>query len=119
MKKILYINEICLNSFSRPFPTNSFFTNFVLNKGLNPINQIPYIVESLPNGLSICYPRRIATNNHIEETFLNNIMFSSLETFTSRKIIAFDQLSVTVNWNSINNNHMESPLVRGVIIYYY
>ena len=84
----------------------------ILNDGTNPVNPLPYMVKTTIQGIQICYPHRTVSDKFIFNSFLNNISLQSIEPLTSRSVIEYDQLSVTMQWRS-EDKLMSIPLVRG------
>lgn len=104
----------------RAIPTNSFWSNLLvgddhgLNIGAGPVTLSPYTVRSLPKRLDISYgdTRRVATNVSITEYFNVDAAFTGYASSvtssrtgllgdgnsTSRQVVAFDDLSVTVEY---------------------
>ncbi|CAI5718704.1 unnamed protein product [Hyaloperonospora brassicae] len=123
-------------------PTNAFWSNFLvadghgLNAGCGEVTLSPYTVRSLPKRLEISYgdSRRVATQDAITEYFNVDVSFaaygftndapgdkdrSPVEVLghgksTSRRVVAFDVLSVTLQYDyGSENKWMKAPLVRG------
>nr|CCA19047.1 endo1 putative [Albugo laibachii Nc14] len=108
--------------FPQAIPTNSFWSNLLvgdshgLNVGSGEITLSPFTVRNLPQRLEISYgdTRRVVTNVSIFEVFhmdvgitgFRNVMepgnksiaSESTRHATSREIVAFDALSVTVRY---------------------
>lgn len=108
--------------FPQAIPTNSFWSNLLvgdshgLNAGAGEITLSPYTVRNLPQRVEISYgdSRRAVTNVSISEVFqmdvgitgFRNVMTQKdqavtsqdIRHATSREILAFDALSVTVQY---------------------
>ncbi|TDH74096.1 hypothetical protein CCR75_002590 [Bremia lactucae] len=125
------------NDFGRALPTNAFWSNLMaadghgLNAGAGEITLSPYTVRSLPKRLEISYgdSRRVATKDAVTEYFnvdasflaySHKVLTSSNSTLlgygnsTSRNIVDFDVLSVSLQYNyGKSNQWMLVPMVRG------
>ncbi|XP_068638300.1 glucan endo-1,3-beta-D-glucosidase-like [Aristolochia californica] len=85
---------------SSPLPTNSFFQNFALNNGDQPVYVQPYLVKSSNGSLSVCFPLFLYTLSLISQTFSPDLIVSTItnSSGTSLKhvITSYDDLSVTL-----------------------
>uniref|UniRef100_M4B7Z8 glucan endo-1,3-beta-D-glucosidase n=1 Tax=Hyaloperonospora arabidopsidis (strain Emoy2) TaxID=559515 RepID=M4B7Z8_HYAAE len=129
--------------FGQSLPTNAFWSNFLvadghgLNAGCGEVTLSPYTVRSLPKRLEISYgdSRRVATKDAITEYFNVDASFTAYShknealedqaaagplvllghgNSTSRRVVAFDVLSVTLQYDYVSKNKwMKVPLVRG------
>jgi len=104
-----------------PMPTGAFWTNLVVrptsDRGISyPSMVYPYGFNWSPTMLQISYPplRRLHDPLSIRDIFNPDMAFNSVEQITSRKVIAFDPLSVSVRFTSYDiNQYWESYLVQG------
>ncbi|TMW59254.1 hypothetical protein Poli38472_004323 [Pythium oligandrum] len=134
------------SAFTQAIPTNAFWTNLLvgddhgLNVGAGQVTLSPYTVRSLPKRLDISYgdSRRVATNTSITEYFNADVSFTGYSrkiaedqvglsrllgdgNSTSRHVVAFDPLSVTVQYSfdegdsngQTPKQYMDTLLVRG------
>ena len=85
----------------------------VINDGNERVSTLPYEFKSTVNGLYMNLPEKVAEDTYVYTTFQNHWLFSSLEGFSSRQVVDFDELSVTVQWSS-SEGSMKAPLVRGM-----
>ncbi|KAG6542635.1 hypothetical protein Mapa_015966 [Marchantia paleacea] len=93
-----------------PFPTNSAWLNFVLNKGSCAEYLHPYMIQSLDGRVSICYPTRGFDPAFIFQAFVPNLSVSCKEEGSTPHVVAhYDDLSVTLEFGS----KLSVPLVRG------
>ncbi|KAI3909116.1 hypothetical protein MKW92_044811 [Papaver armeniacum] len=60
-----------------PLPTNSFFQNFTLKKGVQPEFIHPYLIQSSQTSLLVCHPSRVPAPSFIYQKFVPNITISS------------------------------------------
>jgi endoglucanase Acf2 len=103
-----------------PFPTGSFWTNFVLSptadRGLSyPVVVYPYAYAWSQELLQVSYP---AAHRHEEPTmihdyFFPDLTFSSQEGAISRHVTHFDALSVTLRYSTAQAGKWETYLVQG------
>ncbi|DAZ92627.1 TPA: hypothetical protein N0F65_012060 [Lagenidium giganteum] len=130
------------SKFPHALPTNAFWTNLMvgddhgLNAGAGQITLSPYTVRSLPKRLEVSYgdSRRVATAKDITEYFNVDVSFTAYGqqtdgsnttlllgdgNSTSREVVGFDPLSVTVQYSFDNastddsTKTMHALLVRG------
>merc|ERR1719481_1013060 len=94
----------------KPYPTNVWWQNMVLNDGdlINVVN--PYIVKTLSDGLHVGIPAVYDDANYVASAFHDNIIISSTEGAGGHVVTAYDELSVTVQWDS----GLSAPIVRGM-----
>lgn len=98
-----------------PLPTNSFFQNYVLNKGDQPEYIHPYLVKSSNSSLSISFPSFLFNASLIYQIFTADLTISASEknnpdSHKSHTISSFNDLSVTLDLPSSN---LRFFLVRG------
>ncbi|KAG9448708.1 hypothetical protein H6P81_008673 [Aristolochia fimbriata] len=90
------------NLLSSPLPTNSFFQNFALNNGDQPVYVQPYLVKSSNASLSLSFPLFLYTLALISNTFSRDLTVSTAESNRSpgaglkHVITSYDDLSVTL-----------------------
>ncbi|EEC47217.1 endo-1,3-beta-glucosidase [Phaeodactylum tricornutum CCAP 1055/1] len=103
-----------------PFPTGAFWTNLVLpttaDRGLSyPIVVYPYAYKWSKELLQVSYPasHRRELPKEIHDDFFPDLTFASVESTSQRHITAFDPLSVTVQYSTMNGGTWESYLVQG------
>ena len=109
----LFTSEMMKNLL--PFPTGAFWTNFVLKPNpkqddilmrksslSDPVVVYPYAFKWSKDILALSYPsfRRIVQPLIIQDVFWPDISLSATEGIISRKIIHFDELSVTTRMSS-------------------
>jgi len=56
---------------------------------------------------------RAASDKYVLVPFISNMMFSFAETISTKKVTAYDELSVTVSYTSTSGGEMRIPLARG------
>jgi endo-1,3(4)-beta-glucanase len=98
-------------SYSRPYPTNTWWTNLIMS-GNNPIKTYPYIIRAANDGYHVCYPSRTVAKTFIFETFLDNLIIGATQSIGTRQVVSHSDLSVTVKYSS-GSASMSSPIVRG------
>jgi endo-1,3(4)-beta-glucanase len=99
----------------KPYPTNAFFTNIVVNEGDGSILVTPYGVKTVHTGIHISYgpTRRIVTSNSIIDVFDSDIEISSIEKYQTHRIEKYDNISVTMNYYTLKNGKYKAHLVKG------
>ena len=75
---------------------------------------LPYEIKAGNDGLRVCFPDKVVTDTYIFTSFIDNLIFGSSNGLGNRKVVAFDELSVTMRWSIENQSVMEVPLVRGM-----
>lgn len=97
-------------------PTNSWYQNWLLGTGENPIHTYPYLVKANTQGFTICYPSQInAQSNYISEVLIANLVLTSRESMTSPIIDQstvnqdYFELAAKINFGS----SFDVTLVRG------
>ena len=96
-----------------PLKTNAWWQNLVLNNGTSVVNSLPYLLRTDHEGIRVCVPDKVVTNNFILSPFIANLRLGSADPLGGRSIAAFDDLSVTVQWAN-GTSSMTTPLVRGM-----
>ncbi|KAI4346797.1 hypothetical protein L6164_007666 [Bauhinia variegata] len=99
---------------STPFPTNSFFQNYVLKNGDQPEYIHPYLIKSSQSSLSVSYPSRFFTPAFIYQVFNADLTISASRKTSSGSgkhiISSYSDLSVTLD---IPSSNLQFFLVRG------
>uniref|UniRef100_A0A5B6ZK60 glucan endo-1,3-beta-D-glucosidase n=1 Tax=Davidia involucrata TaxID=16924 RepID=A0A5B6ZK60_DAVIN len=96
-----------------PLPTNSFFQNFVLNKGDQPEYIHPYLIKSSLSSLTLCYPSQFSNSDFINQIFKADLTISisnNTNPNSTHIISSYTDLSVTLDLPSSN---LRFFLVRG------
>ncbi|MEW6284295.1 MAG: glycosyl hydrolase, partial [Candidatus Eremiobacterota bacterium] len=102
-------------SLGPPYPTNAWWMNLVLKDGNQPVNVLPYLVKTLPDGLHVCHPERVIAPTCIVSVYLDNLVLGSVEPLGNRRLTGYDPLSVTLEWPGLpSGTGMDAPLVRGM-----
>jgi len=96
-----------------PRPTNAAWQNLVLGAGQNRVDFLPYQVKAVPEGLALGLGLPVNTANAVDVPDVKQLVFGSLQPFTSRALDAFDPLSVTMTWRA-SAGTMTAPLVFGM-----
>ncbi len=99
--------------FSSPLPTNRWWQNLTLGNGENTINSLPYLLQVKQNGVHACRPQKTVGPTFIFTAFIDNMALGSVEPLGDRRVIDFDDLSVTVEWSEPGRS-MVAPIVRGM-----
>ncbi len=96
-----------------PRPTNAAWQNFVLGPGQNRVDFLPYQLKAVPEGLAIGLATPVNTANAVDVPDVRQLVLSSLQSFTSRAVDAYDPLSVTMTWRNTGGT-MTAPMVFGM-----
>lgn len=108
--------------FRFPFPTGAFWTNLVLpptaDRGLSyPVAVYPYAYKWSYDSLEVSYPTQHRKENakEIHDYFFPDLRFGTSQNITSRKIMAFDPLSVQLRYfvDGRQDSFWETYLVQG------
>ena len=99
----------------KPYPTGAFWTNLALEKGEGPIGVYPYAVKCTVKGVVVSYGAytRHVTQISMFDDYVEDLLLSSMETYKSRSISAYDFLSVTMNYETTEGGGFRTPLVKG------
>lgn len=96
-----------------PRPTNAAWQNFVLGPGQNRVDFLPYQLKAVPEGLAIGLATPVNTANAVDVPDVKQLVLSSLQSFTSHALDAYDPLSVTMTWRNTGGT-MTAPMVFGM-----
>jgi endo-1,3(4)-beta-glucanase len=98
----------------KPYPTGAFWTNLVVENGDGAAAVLPYGVKCLPQGVQLSYgpTRRSVTNKWIRDIFDVDLQISTVQTYTSRGVSAYDEISVTMSYD-VAGGTFKAFLVKG------
>jgi endo-1,3(4)-beta-glucanase len=96
-----------------PRPTNAWWENLVLGQGGSPVMTLPYLVKALPDRLSVCAPKLVATADFVLSSFEDNLSIGASEPLGAHALTGYDALSATVRWTGAGGS-LSAPLVRGM-----
>ncbi|XP_021755427.1 endo-1,3(4)-beta-glucanase 1-like [Chenopodium quinoa] len=82
---------------SSALPTTSFFTNFTLENGDQPIFVHPYLVKLSLSSLSLSYPSLTSSSSSISQDFSPDFTISTSQS-SPHLVSAFSDLTVTVDF---------------------
>ena len=69
----------------------------MLGQGTNRVYPLPYQIRAQNDGLHVCYPDKLVQPEYVLTTFLDNLIFGAASGLGStRQVVAFDELSVTL-----------------------
>lgn len=103
-----------LSGISAPYPTNTWWNNLYLNTNSDRIKVHPYTVRVDSTDLNIDLPNSLSNSSTgVAEAFNETVRVQVTETIASRRITAFDDLSVTNRWEVDSTHYMYTPLVKG------
>eukprot|EP01039_Chlorochromonas_danica_P006287 gene6287-6932_t len=99
---------------TKPFPTGAFWTNLVVKNGDGPIGLYPYGVKTLDVGVQLSYgaSRRMVSRTLINDMVMNDLQISSTQTYLSRAVESYDNVSVTMTYKVSNNGKYKAVLVK-------
>jgi endoglucanase Acf2 len=99
---------------SKPYPTGAFWTNLVVKNGDGAIGLYPYGVKTLDVGVQVSYgaTRRSVTRMAITDSFLCDIQISTTQSYTSRSVEGYDNISVTMGYRTSLNGRFRTHLVK-------
>lgn len=98
---------------SAPYPTNVSWHNLFLTDNASKIKVHPYTVRVDLTDLNVDFPSLSNSATGVIEGFSETLRLQATQTIVSRKITAFDDLSVTNRWEKDADEWMECPLVKG------
>ena len=105
-------------SIHKPYPTGAFWTNLVVDNGEGQTNSpaavLPYGVSCTEMGVQISYgaTRRVVTQLAITDPFAIDLQLGSVETIKNWSVAKFDNLSVTVQFETLNLGSFTNYLVK-------
>ncbi len=90
-------------------PTNSWFQNWLVGSGQSPIHTYPYILKASADGLQLCYPSQMVTNQkaYVLEVSIANLVLSTRESFNAPTLDVstvnadFSYLSAKLNFGTV------------------
>lgn len=99
----------------KPFPTGAFWTNFVVKRGDGVVGVLPYGVKVLENGIQVSYgaTRRVVNQFAVVDPFFSDMEITSKESYVKRYVERWDNISVTMKYETSENGIFKSPLVKG------
>ncbi|ETV78167.1 hypothetical protein, variant [Aphanomyces astaci] len=106
----------------RPIPTNAWWTNLLIsdshgqNTGAGQVTLSPYTIASWPHVMQVSYgdDRRVEEPSKIEEYFSADLTFGTVVPSISREVVAFDPLTVHLQYrNESNGTTFTVLLARG------
>lgn len=100
------------NTSNTPLPTNAWWDNLVLGGGVNTISPLPYLLQAKTQGMEMSYPGFVTSQNYVLSVFLPNIRLTVKEEVSRRHVVAFDDLSVTMEWVS-SQGTLKAIIVQG------
>ncbi|KAF0683624.1 Aste57867_24330 [Aphanomyces stellatus] len=107
---------------NRPIPTNAWWTNFLISDehgqhtGEGQVTVSPYTVSSVAHGLQVSYgdDRRVSDSANIKEYFASDITLSSVVPSAYREVVAFDPLTVHLEFKTaVNESAFTAIFARG------
>ncbi|PWA00272.1 hypothetical protein BB558_003690 [Smittium angustum] len=98
-----------------PYPTNRWWMNLVLENGDQPVYCYPYTATASQNGLSFFYPNQSPSAVSVTMSTMAGWSIGCRETFSSRQVESFDDMTMTYSWTSKTNKNakMIVPFVKG------
>lgn len=98
----------------KPFPTGAFWTNLVVKEGKMTVGVYPYGVKTLEEGIQISYGayRRRVSDTKITDPFDIDLQLTSKEDYLSRHVDSYDNVSVTMTYQTANNGQFKTHLVK-------
>ena len=105
-------------SVKMPYPTGAFWTNLVINDGVGqtttPVGVLPYGICCTASGVQVSYgpTRRYITQLEISDPFAVDMQLGSLEPIANWEVSRYDNLSVTMNFNTSDGGHLTSYMVK-------
>eukprot|EP00930_Biecheleria_cincta_P081326 TRINITY_DN7016_c2_g1_i1.p1 TRINITY_DN7016_c2_g1~~TRINITY_DN7016_c2_g1_i1.p1 ORF type:complete len:1269 (+),score=130.93 TRINITY_DN7016_c2_g1_i1:38-3844(+) len=100
----------------KPFRTNEWWENLVLDAGDMPVDMLPYIVRAQESGLQLCLPgEEVVDFDSVTSYFKATVAARSGEPIGPHRVIAQSDLSVTLRWRAMGDatKYITAPLVRG------
>jgi len=101
-------------SISKPYPTGAFWTNLAVKNGDGPIGLYPYGIKTVEAGIQVSYGafRRQVSAAAITDYFVADWQISGVQSYASRAIESYDNVSVTMTYKTINNGKYSAYLVK-------
>ncbi|OMJ27828.1 Endo-1,3(4)-beta-glucanase 1 [Smittium culicis] len=104
-----------------PYPTNKWWLNLVMGNGDAPIYPYPYTAAAKNSGLAFWYPDKIVQKDRVYLSYKNEWLIGSKSEFVDRRIVCYDDLTVTFAWLTSTSNsdsdmlsgYMKVPFLKG------
>lgn len=108
---------------TKPYPTGAFWTNLVVKNGDGPIAVYPYGIKALETGIQVSYGafRRMVSSAAINDLFMYDLNIAATQSYVSRAVEAYDNVSVTMGYKTTSNGKFRAHLVKStpyVTVYY-
>ena len=84
-----------------------------MGNGVSRVTPLPYEIKADVDAVRVCFPNKVVTDIYVLNAFLDNLIFGANGGLGTRKVVAFDDLSVTIRYSN-GGSSMELPLVRGM-----
>ena len=99
---------------SKPYPTGAFWSNLAVKNGDGAIGLYPYGIKALDAGIQVSYGafRRVVSKSAITDTFSTDLQISCSQSYLSRAIEAYDNISVTMGYKYVGTGKMKAFLVK-------
>lgn len=109
----------------KPYPTNAWFTNFVVNHDLakpsDPVNMFPYLMRISPAGLSVSYdnpyfyaepsyPKIISAQYY---AFDEQISLGAKEPMDKYGLSSYKGLQVNLQWSNNQQQRFTASIIQG------
>jgi len=107
------------STFSFPFPTGAFWTNFVVvspdGRTSYPVAVYPYAYKWSDSGVQFSYPynHRLERRLYITDPFVPDLSFGSGEDVSQRYITRFDPVSINLRFLASSKASWDVILVQG------
>lgn len=95
-----------------PYPTNTWWLNLVLEDGSGAAFPFPFTVSWSADGATFGHPSIDAQANAVFAPLSQSVLVGAAESFTSRVIERYDELSVTLAFAAAGGS-MKVPVVAG------
>ncbi|KAJ2079692.1 hypothetical protein H4R24_003610 [Coemansia sp. RSA 988] len=96
---------------ARPIPTNAWWENLIVENGDQPVVTAPYMIKCVDSAVVICAPTALNQPNFVASIWHDDWKLALPD--CRRKVIAFDNLSVTVGYSGPITATV--PLVKGSV----
>jgi endo-1,3(4)-beta-glucanase len=96
-----------------PYPTNSFWSNLVLDDGSERINAMPYHLRASGDGVAIAMPALTVAEKSVTTSAATSVVLGAEGGFSSRAVVDYDLFGVTLELRA-GGGTMRAPIVYGM-----
>ncbi|KAJ1989974.1 hypothetical protein GGI25_003262 [Coemansia spiralis] len=97
----------------RPYPTNAWWQNLIVEQGDQPVPTMPYLIKCLTDHLSVCMPAPLEQPSYVASVWHDDWRIHIASSM--RRVTRYDPLSVTVEYTDGINTMATACLAKGMV----